>query len=48
MVFDVEPQLLEHAGDARRSQRGRPHQRAGLGGADLDGNAEQSDPRLPR
>jgi hypothetical protein len=48
MVFDVELQLLEHAGDARRSQRGRTHQRAGLGGADLDGNAEQSYPRLPR
>jgi hypothetical protein len=41
MVFDSEAELLQQPRDARRPQRGRPHQRACLRSADFNGNAEQ-------
>ena len=43
MILDGEAQLVEHAADACGPQRRRSHQRAGLRGADLDGDAEQGD-----
>ena len=43
MVLDGETELVEDAADARGPQRRRSHQRAGLRGADLDGDAEQGD-----
>ena len=46
MIFDGKSELIEHAADARGPQRVGPHQRAGLRGADLDGDAEQGDARL--
>ena len=43
MVLDGETELAENAADARSAQRRRSHQRAGLRGADLEGNPEQGD-----
>ena len=43
MILDGEAELAEDAADAGGSQRRRSHQGAGLGGADLDGDAEQGD-----
>ncbi len=45
VVVNAVVELLEQARDARRAQRVRPHQRAGLRCADLDGHAEQRDAR---
>ena len=46
MILDAKPQLLEHPADTRRPQGGRPHQRAALRSADVDGNTEQGDTGL--
>ena len=43
MILDGEPELAEDAAYPCGPQRRRSHQRAGLGGADLDGDAEQGD-----
>jgi hypothetical protein len=48
VILDLKSQLLQHAANARRPQRIRPHQRAALRRADLEGNAEQGDTRLVR
>ena len=45
MILDVKSELIEDAADARGPERRRPHQRAGLRGADLDGDTEQGDAR---
>jgi len=47
-ILDAKFQLFEQASNAGGAQRVRPHQRAGLRGADLDGHAEQGDARLVR
>ena len=43
MVLHAKSELLEDTADARGPQRCRPHQGAGLRGADLEGDAEQGD-----